>query len=161
MSEAQGHTKGPWEVSDAEISTEFSTLGEIVIQGRPDFSDWEFGVTYAKTFPQYVYSLGHNGQLIHKVAYVSLRWWEGCYDKMVRRRNPLIIAETVCGCSRFIQSGGRLRAAFCEIPKPDAVLCKRCLGEAMSTFPRKDPKSKQRQQMAKIKLGCLTRARGL
>lgn len=140
--------------------TEFTTLGEITYPGRPDFSDHEWGVTYAKDFPQYVYSLGRNGQLIHKVSYVSIRWWRGSFDKMIRLRKPCIIAETVCGMSKFIQTESakdRMRASFCEIPKADAVVCKRCAGEALSTFPRKDPTSKERQRIAKVTLGCISR----
>jgi len=142
------------------ISTEFSTLGEIIIRGRPDFEDHEFGKTYLKKFPKYVYSTGHNGALIHKVSYVMVRWWKGSYDKMIRLKKPAIIAETVCGMAKHIQTDGdwrrnRMPAAFCAIPKPDAVLCKRCEGVAISTFPRKDPDSKERLKLAKVKLGCI------
>jgi hypothetical protein len=137
------------------MATEFQTLGEIVIHDRPDFYDHEFGKTYAKTFPKYVYSSNHQGYLIHKVAHVSLHWWKGSMDKMIRLRNPRIIAATVCGMSKFIQTGGRIRASFCAVPKPDAVMCKRCMGEALSTFPRKDPASKERARLAKVKLGCI------
>jgi hypothetical protein len=133
----------------------FSTLGEITLAGRPDFQDHEFGVTYAKKFSPYVYSTDHNGSLIHKVSHVSLHWWKGNFDHMVRLRNPTVIAETVCGMSKFIQTGKRLSASMCAIPKPDAVLCKRCMGEASSTFPRKDPTSRERLKLAKVKLGCI------
>ena len=142
--------------------SDFQTLGEITYPGRPDFADHEWGVTYAKDYPTFVYSLGRNGQLIHRVSLVSIRWWRGSYDRMIRLRKPRIIAETVCGMSKFIQtesSKNRMRASFCEIPKPDAVICRRCMGEALSTFPRKDPNSKERQKMAKIALGCVTRIR--
>src|ERR1700690_2321909 len=125
----------------------FDLEGETVLMGPPDFTDHEFGVTYAKKFSPYVYSTGHNGSLIHKVSHVSLRWWKGSYDRMVRLRNPQIIAGTICGMSKFIQTGKRLSASMCAIPKPDAVLCKRCMGEAISTFPRKDPTSKERLKL--------------
>jgi hypothetical protein len=35
------------------------------------------------------------------------------------------------------------------------VQVKRCMGEALSTFPRKDPASKERARLAKVKLGCI------
>ncbi len=143
-----------------QISTDFRTLGEIVIEGRPDFEDNNFGKTRAKTHPQYVYSSNHQGYLIHKVHHVTLHWWQGSMHRMIRLRNPLMIAETVCGMSKFIQTGGRIRASFCAIPKPDAVLCKKCLGEAVATFPRKDPTSKERARLAKVKLGCIAIATG-
>lgn len=143
-------------------SSEFSTLGEIIYPGRPDFVDHGWGVTYAKSFPQYVYSLGRNGALIHKVNYVSIRWWRGSMDRMIRLRKPCIIAETICGMAKFVQTdeqqyrSNRLRASFCEIPKPDAVLCGRCHGEH-TNFPRKDPTAKERLKLAKVKLGCIAR----
>jgi len=147
-----------------QISTEFSTLGEIVYPGRPDFSDHEWGVTYAKSFPQYVYSLSHNASLIHRVSYVQVRWWRGSYDKMIRLRKPCIIAETICGMAKFIQTEEttfrrRLKASFCAVPKADAVLCEKCEGRALSTFPRKKSDSKERMKLAKIKLGCIAIAR--
>src|SRR5277367_1039429 len=123
---------------------DFTTLGEITHPGRPDFYDNGWGKTQLKRHPQYVYSTGHKGQLIHKISHVTVRWWQGSMDRMVRLRKPVIIAETICGMSKFVQSGGRLKASMCEIPKPDAVMCKRCLGEALSTFPRRDPTSKHR-----------------
>ena len=142
------------------MKEQFSTLGEVTIPGRPDFTDHEFGITYAKKFSPYVYSTGHNGMLIHKVAYVSLRWWKGSCDRMVRLRNPQMVAETVCGMAKFIQTGKRMAASMCAIPKPDAVMCKRCMGEALSTFPRRDPTSKERARLAKVKLGCIAIAEG-
>jgi hypothetical protein len=138
--------------------SDFKTLGEITIPGRPDFDDHEFGKTYAKKFPQYVYS--PKGYLIHKVASVMLRWWDGNYDHMVRLRNPVIIAETVCGMSKFIKQSGRIKGQFCAIPKPDAVLCKKCFGEASATFPRRDATSKERARLAKVKLGCIALTEG-
>jgi hypothetical protein len=138
------------------MSEDFRTLGEITIPGRPDFEDHEFGKTYAKKFAPYVYSTGHNGMLIHKVASVTLRWWQGSGDRMIRLRHPQVIAETICGMSKFIQTQKhRMSASMCAIPKPEAVMCKRCMGEAISTFPRRDPTSKERARLAKVKLGCI------
>jgi hypothetical protein len=135
--------------------TDFKTLGEIVINGRPDFGNPEFGKTYAKTFPKYVYSTNHQGYLIHAVREVEFHWWQANMDKMIRLRNPRMIAHTICGMSKFIQTAGRIRASFCAVPKPDAVLCKKCLGEAMSTFSRRDPQWRERVMTARVKLGCI------
>jgi hypothetical protein len=135
--------------------TEFQTRGEVVIEGRPDFVDHDFGKTYAKIFPRYVYSTNHQGCLIHTVKEVELWWWQPRMDKMIRLRNPRMIAHTVCGMSKFIQTGGRIRASFCAVPKPDAVLCKKCLGEATSTFSRRDPKWREATMAARVKLGCI------
>ena len=136
------------------MATEFQTLGEIVIEGRPDFADHDFGKTYAKTFPEYVYSSNHQGYLVHKVHHVTLHWWRGSMDQMIRLRHPQMIAETVCGMSKFIQTGGRIRASFCAVPKPDAVLCKN-MSRRRQYVPRKDPTSKERARLAKVKLGCI------
>ncbi len=128
----------------------------IVIEGRPDFGNWDFGVTHAKKFPKYVYSqAASNGCLIHKIASVELRWWEAEFDHMVRRDKPKMIAHTVCGVSKFLTYGLRRGIALtCAVPKPDAVLCGRCHGESPN-FPRKSPESWIKRRAAKLKLGCI------
>jgi hypothetical protein len=134
-------------------------MTQVIIEGRPDFGNWDFGVTHAKRFPKYVYSQAKsNGCLIHKIADVELRWWEAHFDYMVRLDTPKVIAHTVCGMAKFITHGLRKgNALTCAVPKPDAVLCGKCHGETCS-FPRKDPASKQKRKEAKLKLGCIVGA---
>jgi hypothetical protein len=129
----------------------------IEIEGRPDFEDHSFGKTYAKRFPPYVYS--RKGALIHKVVSVQIRWWQGCYDKMVRQESPTVIAETACGMSKFINAGGpgernRMRAVVCTIPSPIAVMCGRCHGEG-ANFKRDDRQRRKKLMTARANLGCV------
>jgi len=124
---------------------------EIDIPGRPDFQDHNFGKMRAKKFLPYVHSTTHNACLIHKVAYVTLHWYQGHYSYMRRLENPIIIAETVCGCSRFVNNGEK-SAKMCEIPDPKAVLCGRCFGELPTFSKRRKVRIKKR--WAKDHLGC-------
>lgn len=128
----------------------------IYIDGRPDFPGYNrFGITQAKKFPKYVYSANKMGLLIHKIVNVELHWWEPCDGgkRLVRRRKPSMIAHTVCGQSKFLKPG---KAHTCEIPRPDAVLCGRCHGEA-PTFGRIVP-PKVSKQYARNHLGCIVGA---
>ena len=101
--------------------------------GRPDFgTNW--GILKAKKFLPYVHSTTGNATLIHKVDRVEIRWYQGYYSYMKRLDKPVIIAQTVCGCSRFISSVSH-PAKMCKIPDPHAVLCGRCHGE-LPTFSR-------------------------
>jgi hypothetical protein len=75
--------------------------------GRPDLGahkidDW--GVVKAKKFLPYVHSTAGNALLIHKVACVKIRWYQGWWNYMKHLEQPSLCAETVCGlrrCARF------------------------------------------------------------
>jgi hypothetical protein len=123
---------------------------------RPRPDDWDFGITYAKKHPPYVYSANGMGCLIHKIARVSIHWWEYRFDWLERLDKPRVIAETVCGMHKPIDYG-RMRSKVCAIPRPDATFCGRCHGQ-VANFPRKDPKSKAARLEAKRKLGCIVNA---
>ena len=123
----------------------------IDIDGRPDFADPSFGKTYAKNFLPYVHSTSRHACLIHKVAFVEIRWYEG-YNQFMRHRDiPNVIANTVCGCSRFLTNGNK-SAKMCKIPDPNAVLCGRCFGELPTFSKRRTVRIKK--QWAKDHLGC-------
>lgn len=108
--------------------------------------------TYAKRVPKYVFGTSGNCSLVHKVLRVQMRWWEvglnGQY--LVRLQSPRMIAE--CGCGAFFHISST-KAKTCEVPKQDAVICGRCLGNGPS-FPR----GKQHDvpmRLAKVRLGCM------
>lgn len=124
---------------------------------RPHPDNWGFGVTYAKKFAPYVYSANGMGCLIHKVAEVSIHWWEYEMNWLVKRDVPVMIAQTVCGMHKRIETG-RMRSALCAVPKPDAVICGKCHGMPVN-FPRKDPKSKEQRRAAKATLGCMAESK--
>ena len=88
----------------------------------------------AKKHPKYVFGVGGNNALVHKIRCVRLRWWtvgpSGHY--LVRLQSPRMFAECICGATKFIDSP---RAKVCEMPAPDAVLCGRCMGTG-TNFPR-------------------------
>ena len=135
-------------------------MSETWIEGRPDFRDHSFGITKLKDFPKYVYGTAGNALLIHKVSSVEAYWYEPDYGRMLRLETPKLIARSVCQQSFFIhlpRSRQKFKAVMCEVPKPDAVLCGACHGQPRP-FGRhgKPPCSKE---MAKIRLGCLTRGR--
>jgi hypothetical protein len=127
-------------------------MAQVVIDGRPDiFGLPRFDVWgRAKKFPKYVYSVTGNGCLVHKIAGVRIKWWEVDKggDRLIRSDTPVMLAETVCGTSRFLD-----RAKTCAVPRPDAILCGRCHGEP-ATFGRKSNPSITRRQ-AHDRLGCI------
>ena len=139
---------------DGSISV-VEAMGVIKIP-RPSPDNWDFGITYAKKHPPYVYSANGMGVLIHKVREVSLHWWEYNMDFLIRREDPVIIAETVCGMNKRIENG-RMKSAMCAVPRPDATFCGRCHG-LPANFPRKNPNSKAARAEAKKKLGCIMSA---
>ena len=132
-----------------------------IIHGRPDLDYYSgrraerFGVTRAKKHPPYVFSIGGNACLIHKIAYVELHWWEAKYDHMVKRHRPKMIANTICGMFKFLDAD---RSRTCLIPSPDAVLCGRCHGE-MPTFGKNGAGTKagMKRTEAHVKLGCVVK----
>lgn len=131
--------------------------GEIVIKGRPDFANHEFGHTFAKTFPPFVFSVNGNALLVHKIAAVRMRWWEP-YRKnggqwLVRRSSPKMIAETVCGCNRFLEAK---KTRTCRVPEPNALLCGRCHGEPATFGPHGEATKKRiPKAWAHVQLGCV------
>jgi len=125
----------------------------IDIDGRPDFGNWEFGVTHAKHALPYVHSTWRNACLVHKVADVRMRWYDAKGSWLQRRDTPSVIAETVCGQFVFLGTDNRrLRGKMCKIPDPNAVLCGRCHGE-LPTFSAKR-KWRIKKRWAKDHLGC-------
>lgn len=132
------------------------------IHGRPDFEangrGEKFGVTRAKKFPPYVFSVNANAALIHKIAYVELHWWEASSikssgDCLKKRHKPMMIAITVCGVHKFLEVA---KTRTCIIPRPDAIRCGRCHGFA-APFG-KDGWAKQagiKRTEAYVKLGCV------
>jgi hypothetical protein len=129
----------------------------IYTEGRPDFPGWNrFGITKAKSFPPYVYSANKMGMLIHRVAAVEVHWWEPCDggERLVRRHRPSMIAITVCGQHKFLKPG---RAHACILPRPDAVLCGKCHGQA-ATF-RGHEEHEVSKQYARDHLGCMVEVR--
>lgn len=129
-----------------------------IIPGRPDL-DWyrsdqttpQPGVTYAKKHPPYVHGKIGMAQLLHRISYVELHWYESCYDHMRRLRSPRIIANTVCGTSFRIGT----KAQTCELPAPQTVLCGRCHGEKPN-WGRHGSHIVSRRD-ARLKLGCIVK----
>ena len=120
---------------------------------RPSPDNWRFGITFAKKFAPYVYSANGMGALIHKVKHVELHWWEYSYQRLIRRDAPVMIAKTMCGMHKRIETG-RMRSAMCAVPKPDAVFCGKCHG-LPANFPRNKPESKTARFIARKNLGCM------
>jgi hypothetical protein len=130
-----------------------ATTGER-IDGRPDFANHDFGETYAKTFPPYVFSTRH-GALVHQVASVELDWWAigpgGYYlERMV---TPRIGARTKCGTWILLKGD---RARTCRIPSSDALLCEACQGTGRN-FGRDGSATKAgiTYEQAHVRLGCI------
>jgi hypothetical protein len=122
--------------------------------GRPDLGtnkivDW--GIVKAKRFLPYVHSTAGNALLIHKVASVEIRWYQGYWNYMKRREQPSLHALTVCGMWKAL-SRKKGAAKMCEIPDPRSVLCGKCHGE-LATFSRKRT-VRVKKRWAKDHLGC-------
>ncbi len=131
---------------------------ENVIHGRPDFGNHGFGVTLAKTFPPYVFSVGANAGLVHKIVRVEIRWWVpgGHHGEcLVKLQRPRMIAQLACGDFRFLQGS---RSRTCLLPDPEALLCGRCHGEP-ATFGKHGEAIKKgiSRQQANVKLGCVVK----
>ncbi len=135
-------------------------MSETWINGRPDLADQSFGQTVIAKHPKYVYSTSHGAMLMHKILYVKAYWYEAQYDRLLRLETPELIAVAVCQQAFFIHlphDERKFRASFCDLPKPEAVLCGACHGEPRPFGKRgKPPCSKE---LAKIRLGCLMRGR--
>ncbi len=133
---------------------------EEVIEGRPDFQNHEFGVTYAKKFPLYIFSVRGPAAVVHKIAAVRLKWYRvgDRGECLIRLKQPTMTATLVCGGFRFLV-GEATRT--CHIPKPDAVLCGRCHGEVAS-FGKNGAAIKAgiTREVAKVKLGCMVKGYG-
>ena len=133
-------------------------MSETWIEGRPDFGNHSFGQTVLAKHPKYVYSTSRGAMLIHKVLYVKAYWYEPMYDRLLRLETPKLVAVANCQQAFFIhlpRDRRKFRASFCEVPKPDAVLCGACHGEPRPFGKRgKPPCSKE---LAKIRLGCSVR----
>ena len=124
--------------------------------GRPDLNcilprESRWWITKAKRHMPYVHSTSRNACLIHKVASVQLRWYDGAYDFMRRREKPSICANCVCGQTIYLNNGKR-SGKMCEIPDPNAVLCGRCHGEIATFSLNRTVRIKRR--WAKDHLGC-------
>lgn len=132
-------------------------MSQLIIHGRPDFQNHDFGVTEAKRYPPYVFSIRGASALVHKVSRVQLRWWKvaGHGEKMVKLTRPIMIADCVCGMF-FRLEGSKSRT--CHIPNPDALLCGRCHGE-IATFGKHGAGTKAgiTRHVAHVKLGCVVK----
>jgi len=128
-----------------------------VINGRPDFGGYGFGITRAKTHPPYVFGIRGLSCLVHKVLRVELHWYRvgGHGECLVRMKKPVMIAITNCQQHWRLEP---LSSRTCHIPSPDALLCGRCHGEG-ATFPKRGPakKSGLTRQEAHVKLGCVVK----
>lgn len=124
-----------------------------IIQGRPDFTIKNFGVTRAKRHPKYVFGSVF-GCLVHEIRYVEFRWYDVIAANALQwRDSPKISATTKCGIVFFINNyNSRAKANVCEIPKADSVYCKACQNNGKN-FP-KNKEWEVSKQEAKSRLGC-------
>lgn len=128
-----------------------------VVRGRPDFANREFGKTYAKKHPPYVFGIRGVSCLVHKILRVEMHWYRcgGRGDFLVKMKRPVMIAITTCQQSfRLTPTVSRT----CILPNPDALLCGRCHGEG-ATFGKSGPSKKEgiTRQVAHVKLGCVVK----
>jgi hypothetical protein len=105
----------------------------------------------AKRHPKYVHGKMGMAMMLHKVAYVEMRWWESDYSVFRRLVNPILCARTICGAYWRLEAG---KAGTCSIPKPDAVLCGVCVGEGRR-WPRGENNPAVTKRQAKDRLGCV------
>jgi len=140
-------------------TVKFARSGVLTFKGEG--MDW--ARTVAKKHPKYVYGRRH-GMLLHEVLIMELQWWQlgdnGRY--WVRMKSPRIHFQTRCGVFFFgtdpESKYARQRvakAAVCELPKPDAVLCGRCQGKEpiFAKGCKAKPGGPTRQE-ARARLGC-------
>jgi hypothetical protein len=123
----------------------------IVVEGRPDFSIRDFGVTIAKRHPPYVYS--PIGALIHKVALVRMHWYDAKGDYLERLQHPKLIIVTICHQHFFPKKHGKPWAVMCELPRPNACLCGPCHGQ-LPTWGRDSNPTVTRDEARRL-LGCV------
>lgn len=113
--------------------------------GLPPFYGW----TTATRFPPYVYSTGPNASLVHKVRSVDLCWVEYEMNYLLRFPSPVrAVAHTMCA-----QQFQLNRAHTCAVPKPDAVRCGRCHGDAPTYGKGRGLIAQKRAN--RQKLGCV------
>lgn len=124
----------------------------LIIEGRPDFGNKNFGKTRLKRHPKYVYGTTGFAALVHKIHFVQLRWWEvgGKGEYLIRLDKPHATATTVCGQNFYLRDK---MANVCAMPKSDAVLCGRCHGEG-PVFGRNGKGTVTRRE-AHGRLGCV------
>ena len=124
-----------------------------VIHGRPDFGS-RFGVTLAKKYPPYVFSIRGASCLVHNVSHVSLHWWRVSHGgrSLVKLKRPVMIATTMCGMSFRLEA---TKTRTCHVPSDEALLCGRCNGLA-HTFGWNGEATKAgiKRTEAHVKLGC-------
>lgn len=129
---------------------------DVIIEGRPDFGNFHFGVTVATSHPPYVFGVKNGSALVHKIAKVELHWYAIVGPnggQLVRVNKPLMIATIVCGGSRFLTA---TRSRTCMVPAPDALLCGRCHGEPASFGPDGTARRLGISRIeAGVKLGCV------
>lgn len=132
-----------------------SVLRSAVIEGRPDFANPDFGITLAKKFPPYVFSINGNAALVHRVLAVRLKWYDAAgYGGhcLIKRTQPRMTAVCACGIWFYLRPE---RSRTCRVPAPDALLCGRCHGQG-ANFPGRDrSKWTQAKREAHVKLGCV------
>lgn len=128
-----------------------------VIADRPDFHNWGFGITEAKSFPPFVFSTRGTSCLIHGIQGVELHWYR-IGDRggtLVKQKRPMMIART--HCSQFFRLEGN-HTRTCKLPDPKALICGRCNGET-ATFGRHGWATKAgiKRSEAHVKLGCVVK----
>lgn len=121
---------------------------------RDSVNERTFGVTTSHRHPAYVYSIGGNACLMHKVREVTIQWYAIVnMNRLGRLKQPAMMAQTVCGMSKTLRAE---RTRTCHIPEPDALLCGRCHGEP-ATFGKHGSATKAgtKRAEAHVKLGCI------
>lgn len=118
----------------------------------PRWGKEESDVQIVPSRKPYVYGTNRNNALIHVVRHLRLRWWTYGADGhcLVRLQSPRMTAVTRCG--RYISLNG-VRGKTCALPRPDAVLCKACLGKGRN-FPRGETHEVP-VELARVRLGCV------
>lgn len=123
---------------------------------RNSVDEHTFGVTLAKRFPPYVFSINGNALLVHRILRVELHWWKignSDYNLLVKVRRPRLYAHTACQQVKFLDSD---RARTCMVPQPTAVLCGACHGEP-ATFGKRGRAVRDgiSKAWANTQLGCV------
>lgn len=103
-----------------------------------------------KKHPKYVHGKIGLAMMLHKIAYVEMRWYDCDYHVFKRLVHPILCAKTVCGTFWTLQAG---KSGTCEMPAPDAVLCGMCHGTGRVWARGQTPTVTKRQ--AKDRLGCV------
>jgi hypothetical protein len=125
--------------------------------GRPDFKDHNYGKSWLKRFPPYVYSL-LGGMLIHRVLRVEAQWYEPAspYGECLERlESPRLTIHAACGQVFYAGTGKRARRSqTCVLPKPGAVPCGRCVGTG-PVFGRGLAELTVLRRDARRRIGCV------